>query len=141
MKEKKFLLALALSFLAFVLGSGLCIYEIREGKELKDKLFSLHLNKGEKVIIGIKKRSREEVLTTIRGIFSDNFRVDVKNSRNKAIIDIRRKDFLSTNKLLQSFFTLSKLYDVEVDRLCIGKKCSFYIDFQGKLLDVVLKEK
>ena len=69
MKEKKFLLALALSFLAFVLGFGLCIYEVREGKELKDKLFSLHLNKGEKVIIGIKSVPGKRCLPRYVGYF------------------------------------------------------------------------
>ena len=139
-KEKKFLLALILSFFAFVLGFSLCIYEVRENRELKNELLALHLNKGEKVIVGIKKRSIEEVLTSIRGIFPDDFEVNVRNSRNKAMIDIRRKNFLSTNKLLQSFFTLSRLYDVEVDNLCIGRKCPFYVNIQGKLLDVVLKK-
>ena len=139
-KEKKFLLALILSFFAFVLGFSLCIYEVRESRELKNKLLALHLNKGEKVIVGIKKRSIEEVLTSIRGIFPDDFEVNVRNSRNKVMINIRRKNFLSTNKLLQSFFTLSRLYDVEVDNLCIGRKCPFYVNIQGKLLDVVLKK-
>jgi len=139
-KEKKFLLALILSFFAFVLGFSLCIYEVRENRELKNELLALHLNKGEKVIVGIKKRSIEEVLTSIRGIFPDDFEVNVRNSRNKVMINIRRKNFLSTNKLLQSFFTLSRLYDVEVDNLCIGRKCPFYVNIQGKLLDVVLKK-
>ena len=139
-KEKKFLLALILSFFAFVLGFSLCIYEVRENRELKNELLALHLNKGEKVIVGIKKRSIEEVLASIRGIFPDDFEINVRNSKNKAMINIKRKNFLPTNKLLQSFFMLSRLYDVEVDNLCIGRKCPFYVDIQSELLDVVLKK-